>query len=91
MRRRIADCSALQVLYGFAVDPPYQVLATSRPFCFGDGTCDAALQLATGIAVDKQRKTLLVAYGESDCAALVAKMPLDLALGLLEYPAPEEV
>ena len=65
------------VFYLFAARPPFSLLGLGRPFMFPTET--GMIQFASGMLLVDDA-TLLVSFGEQDCEARRATLPLDAAL-----------
>ena len=61
------------VFYLFAARPPFELLGIGRPFMFPSET--AMVQFASGMLLQNDA-TLLISFGEQDCEARLATVPL---------------
>ena len=65
--------------YAFEAHPPFAVLGASTPFTLPSQLpVTPSIQFATGLLYRPGARDLLVAYGEVDCHASLARFPLQV-------------
>jgi predicted GH43/DUF377 family glycosyl hydrolase len=71
------------VFYTFSAVPPFQMLALGNAVVFGAPGSNPNIQYPAGLAYDKEKGRLLVAYGENDCHMVIAEVPAQETLNSL--------
>lgn len=83
--RRVHGKRSLQlsyhIFYAFSPSPPFQLIGLGRPFMFPSET--SMVQSASGMLLQQSKKALIIFWGEQDCEARRASLPLEAVLSQL--------